>query len=175
MKPSDVHPSHKVYDEGWIVSDPVCVNCRAYVYETPDLLLSPCKGLETEKTNGKRTGCAVIDWTKPIQTVYGLAARVICTDRVFKDRPVVVLVKRDTGSEFFHSVTLDGKNYVGEQYVVNVPEENVFTRWLKTGSNYYAASVVPYAVYPYAVDFTYVDGVLISVVRNPDKDWKDDA
>lgn len=42
MKPSDVHPTHDVREEGVLVSDPVCQKCRASVYGSPSRLLTKC-------------------------------------------------------------------------------------------------------------------------------------
>lgn len=42
MKPEDVHPSHDVREEGLLISDPVCQQCRLSIYENEERLRAPC-------------------------------------------------------------------------------------------------------------------------------------
>jgi hypothetical protein len=42
MKPEDVHPSHDVREEGFLISDPVCQTCRHAV--PSKALLTECPG-----------------------------------------------------------------------------------------------------------------------------------
>lgn len=44
ISPQEVHRSHYVVDEGYSVTDPVCVLCRLTACENGDLLKEPCKG-----------------------------------------------------------------------------------------------------------------------------------
>lgn len=48
MRPGDVHPSHDVREEGYLVSDPVCQICRASVHGSPYRLLNECPGAVKE-------------------------------------------------------------------------------------------------------------------------------
>lgn len=46
LTPADVHPSHDVREEGWLVSDPVCQHCRCSTVYRPHhaMLVTPCQG-----------------------------------------------------------------------------------------------------------------------------------
>ena len=69
----------------------------------------------------------MIDWTKPIETVAGLPARVICTDRKYYNRPILVLVDEgEQHGELCYPTTQDGKLHVnGVPFLRNKPEEKV--------------------------------------------------
>lgn len=53
----------------------------------------------------------MIDWTKPVQTRYGLAARVVATDLKGTEYPVVVIVTDDDGRDVPYGYTQDGSVY----------------------------------------------------------------
>ena len=55
----------------------------------------------------------MIDWTKPVKTVDGNhPVRVLCTDSQ-GDRPVILLVQYNDGSDVLTRCTLDGRLYNG--------------------------------------------------------------
>lgn len=63
-----------------------------------------------------------VDWTKPIQTVGGLPARVVCTD-MKGHYPILVLVEKG-GVESTGLRTLEGRIYdnsFGDRDIINVP------------------------------------------------------
>jgi hypothetical protein len=67
-----------------------------------------------------------IDWSKPIQTRAGRPARVICADRADALRPVVVLIRGESGDELVASVTRAGTYRTTSAPdgadIINVPE-----------------------------------------------------
>jgi hypothetical protein len=36
------HPTHTVYDEGYLASDPICKDCRLSPLEAPRSIAAPC-------------------------------------------------------------------------------------------------------------------------------------
>lgn len=42
VTPDEVHPSHDVREEGYLITDPYCQHCRAGAVENGDLLRLPC-------------------------------------------------------------------------------------------------------------------------------------
>ena len=48
LKPEDVHPTHEVYDIGFIYSEPECIKCHRSVYDDAEMLRIPCEGKQGE-------------------------------------------------------------------------------------------------------------------------------
>lgn len=65
-----------------------------------------------------------LDLTKPVQTVSGYSARIICTDRFSNIRlgSVIYLYKSPDGSEVICSCTPDGRDSTGDKSLINTPE-----------------------------------------------------
>jgi hypothetical protein len=38
----EVHPSHRMYDDGWFASDPRCTECKLSPWDSPLSIKSPC-------------------------------------------------------------------------------------------------------------------------------------
>lgn len=71
----------------------------------------------------------MIDWNKPVQTFDGRKVRVICTDFLSVDYPVILAVSSDNGGEWLWTATLDGRKYIkAVQFFVNVPERTTIWR-----------------------------------------------
>ncbi|MDX3901899.1 MAG: hypothetical protein QHC40_15505 [Sphingobium sp.] len=43
IKPSEIHPSHDVREEGILITDPVCQKCRLGAVENGEKLKDPCE------------------------------------------------------------------------------------------------------------------------------------
>lgn len=65
------------------------------------------------------------DPTKPVQTRSGHKARIICTDRASKNRPIVALVTNSSGYEVMEAYTAEGRSLAlggnALRDLVNVP------------------------------------------------------
>jgi hypothetical protein len=44
ITPSQVHPSHDVRDDGYLISDPVCVTCGKSAFDDPCAIVVECLG-----------------------------------------------------------------------------------------------------------------------------------
>jgi len=55
---SEVHPSHPMFDEGWLYTDPRCAVCRLEAYDVPESiavrLRAPCEGPPVHRSDDER-------------------------------------------------------------------------------------------------------------------------
>lgn len=86
-----------------------------------------------------------IDWAKPIRTVDGRPARVICTDRKSNWSPIIVLVSIEPDGEVVQFTNEEALDFAGAACFENIPPEPVITVRFR---NVYTKSAVTYALHP---------------------------